>query len=137
MEHKCVVCFNNQGQRMTPYECIFDNTNRMINQLVLTTCPTCDFYYDFYPEDLIGNNVNDIINNLQEVVAKNKIKEANCYICCNNDADYISLDWSESIDGKIYLRMCNECRDGLPVNLVVKGNIFEQALLFIKRSLEI
>lgn len=128
----CTFCFTPIGERYCEYECIIKNKKY---NLEVAVCPECDYFYDFYPKTLKGDNKEDIVQELNVAINENKIKETFCYICSNHYGIHTNLNWEND---KIELRMCNECIDKLPESedkFEVKGCTYEEAIIFIKRSL--
>ena len=128
----CNFCFTIIGERYCEYDCIIRGEK---NKLQLSVCPECDFFYEFHPKTIKGINEKNVIEELGVIINENKIKETFCYLCSNHYGEYISLSWEND---KIELRMCNDCITKLPEsedNFETKGCTYEEALLFIRRSL--
>ena len=128
----CNFCFTPVGERITKYPCIINNKE---TELELSSCPDCDFFYDFHPKKIVSNSKENAINDFGIVINENKIKETFCYLCCNYNGEYTNLQWNEEL---IHLRMCVDCNKKLPLSedkFVARGNSYEEALIFIKRSL--
>lgn len=132
MSTYCNFCFSLMGIRKSNYECI--RAGKKIN-LSINTCMDCEFYYDFHPRDIEGETNEDLLEELGLIINENKIKETFCYLCSNHNGEYITFKWKEE---EIHLRMCQDCILKLPVSedkFTAKGDNFEEALIFIKRSL--
>jgi hypothetical protein len=128
----CTFCFTPIGERLTKYNCILEG--KKIN-MEIGTCPECDFFYDFHPKIVEGDSREDILNELGQLINENKIKETFCYLCSNHRAKYVNLKWNNE---EIQLRMCDNCIINLPSpedKFVAEGNSYEEALVFVKRSL--
>lgn len=128
----CTFCFTPIGERYCEYECFIKNEKY---NLKLLMCPECDYFYEFCPKTLKGENEEDIIQNLAVIINENKIKEKFCYTCSCCYGIHTELNWEGE---KIDLRMCFGCINKLPEskdNFEVKGSTYEEALIFIKRSL--